>query len=135
MQSLQSKMKITTGGPSPQSASMFRRGMRLIMAPSPNQATTKVFASFISAHLLCLYVFSKFSQRSSPTTFLQIFNMKKAKRKKSLPPIFPIWYSKILPNQAGKLNHLKTTRLSGLVRYILKVKKSAMAISMAALLD
>ncbi len=60
MWSLQSKMEITTGGSSPQSASMFKRGMRLIVAPSPNQATPKVLASFISAILLHLYVFSKF---------------------------------------------------------------------------
>ncbi len=37
---------------------------------------------------------------------------------------FPVWYNKILPNQAGKLNHLsKMARLSSPVGYIFTAKK------------
>ncbi len=37
---------------------------------------------------------------------------------------FPVWYNKIFPNQAGKLNHLsKMARLSSPVGYIFTAKK------------
>ncbi len=52
MWSLKSKMEITTGGSSLQIVSIFMRIVHIIVAPSPNQTTSKMFASFISEILL-----------------------------------------------------------------------------------
>ncbi len=51
---------------SPQSANIFKRGISFIVSLSPNQATLKVFKSFISAILLYSFVLSKFNWRRLP---------------------------------------------------------------------